>query len=144
MYDTIIIPLGKHQRQWFKIQYRMQPPCAWMKASTFVLYLQLVIACTALVAVAIPDVSFVHEVQLPVHGSLACQRHASSDSNRVHDWPWKKIHGFTLKVGGHCPSTMRPGVVIHRYKLVGVWRNRELQLVARYLWCSDHQLGFLV
>ena len=62
------------------------------------LSLQLVVGCTAVVVVAIPEVSFVYEVQLPVNDSLACQGH--------------------------------------------VWRNRELQLVARYLWCSDHQLGF--
>ena len=108
-----------------------------------VLSLQLVVGCTVVVAVAILDVSFVHKVQLPVHDSLACQR-LHWIQIRVHDWPWKKIHGATLKVCSHCPSTMRPGVVIHRYKLVGVWRNGELQLAAKYLWCSDHQLGFLV
>jgi hypothetical protein len=46
-----------------------------------VLSLQLVVGYTAVVAVAIPDESLVHEIQLPVHDSLACQRHASSDSN---------------------------------------------------------------
>jgi hypothetical protein len=30
------------------------------------------------------------------------------------------------------------------FQLVGVWRNGELQLFARYVWCSDHQLCFLV
>jgi hypothetical protein len=43
--------------------------------------LQLIVGCTALVAVAIPYVRCVHEVHLPVHDGLVFQKHASSDSN---------------------------------------------------------------
>jgi hypothetical protein len=109
-----------------------------------VLSLQLIVGCTGVVAVVIPYVRCVHEVQLPVHDGLVCQNMLHRMQIRLHDWPWKIIHGFPLKVGGHCPWTMRPGVVIHKYKLVGGCRNGELQLVARHLWCSDHPLCFLV
>ena len=47
----------------------------------YVFPFQLIVGCTALVAVAIPYVRCAHEVQLPVHDGLVCQKHASSDSN---------------------------------------------------------------
>jgi len=66
---------------------------------------------------------------------------------RAHDWPRNASHGFALEVGGYCSWTMRLGRC-HPYTqalyLVCGYRNTEQQLVARRLWCTDHQLGCLV
>ena len=146
MYDTINIPLGKHQlwvtqRQWFKIQYRVQPPCAWMKASTFRV---------------IPPVSCrmyccgscrYSRRKFCTRGPTACTRQPSVSEECFIGFKFGFMtdHGrkFMASLWRLAVTALQRCVVIHRYKLVGVWRNGELQLVARYLWCSDHQLGFL-
>jgi len=53
--------------------------------------LQSVVGCAAVEAATIPDemllpidASFVQEVQLPIQASLACSKHALSDSNTGH------------------------------------------------------------
>jgi hypothetical protein len=34
----------------------------------------------------------------------------------AHAWSWKRSHGFTLKIGGYCPWTMQPSVVMHKHR----------------------------
>jgi hypothetical protein len=93
------------------------------------------------------DVSFVQEVQLPVHDGLVCPKHALSDLNPG-SWlvmeETSRLHFEGRRLLPMNDATWCCHLWTQVLQLVGVCRNEEQQLVVRHLWCTDHLLGFLV
>jgi hypothetical protein len=128
-HDKIVISLWKRHLwiTWrhllFKVQYRVQPPRAWMTALT----LRLIPPVRRWMSCC--DSCFHSRCNAASNwqmfctgGSRACIRWpnmsqiCSGIQIRAQNWPRNRSHGFALEVGSYCSWTMRPGVVIHIHR----------------------------
>jgi hypothetical protein len=107
-----------------KVQYRVQPPRAWMTASALCLIPPVrrrMSCCDSCCHSPCNDAS--NWQMFGTGGSRACIRRPNMSQIcsmgiqiRAHGWPRNRSHGFALEVGGYCSWTMRPGVVIHIHR----------------------------
>jgi hypothetical protein len=107
-----------------------------------------VIAATIPDAMLLPtDECVAQEVPEPAYNGLSCPKYALWDSNPG-SWLVKEQKS-RLRFGGRRllllnDEAWRCHPYTHALSLVGGCRNGGQQLVARRLWCVDHQLGCLV
>ena len=129
-HDTIVISLSK-RHLWiiwhllFKVQYRVQPPRAWITASTLCLIppVRRRMSCCDSCCHFRCNVASNWRM-FCTGGSRVCIRRPNMSQIimlygiqiRVHGWAMNRRHGFALEVGGYCSCTMRPVVVIHIHR----------------------------